>query len=147
MTGSGFELGLEDPARSGVYFVDDGDLDVLAAAARDAGLSVRRIDLSGCHDKRALLPRFAVALDIPGGRGRNWDGLADDLRDLGWIEGGGHVLLLEDAIALHDAPGTDFDTLLGILEDAASSWSDRGIPFRAFIALPESAFDALEDEA
>jgi hypothetical protein len=146
MTGSDFELGLEDPARSGVYFVDDGDLDALAAATRDTGLSLRRVDLSGCRDKRALLPRFAVALDIPGGRGHNWDGLADDLRDLGWIQGDGHVLLLEDAVALHDAPGTDFDTLLGILEDAATAWAARGIPFRVFIALPESAFAALEDD-
>jgi hypothetical protein len=147
VTGSGFELGLEDPARSGVYFVDDGDLDALAAAARDAGLSLRRIDLAGCRDRRALLPRFAVALEIPGGRGQNWDGLAEDLRDLGWIGGDGHVLLLEGAVALHDAPGPDWDTLLGVLEDAAASWAARGIPFRVFVALPESAFAALEDDA
>jgi hypothetical protein len=147
MTGAGFGLGLEDPSRNGVYFVEDADLDALAAAARDAGLALRRVDLSGCRDKRALLPRFAVALDIPAGRGRNWDGLADDLRDLSWIGGDGHVLLLEDALALHQAPGTDFEVLLGILEDAATAWAARGIPFRVFVALPETAFAALEDDA
>ena len=43
MTESGFDPGLQDPARSGVFFVTSEDLPLLAAAAHDAGLLPRQI--------------------------------------------------------------------------------------------------------
>ena len=143
MSASGLELGLGDPHQSGVYFVTDEDLDTLGVAARDAGLQVRRIDLTGC-DKAALLLRIATVLDFPSGMGRNWDALSDSLRDLGWLPGGGHALLFERADDLRMDHETDFDTLLEVLEEAAQDWAARGLPFWAFLALPEEAFDEAD---
>jgi len=144
MSDSGFDLGLDDPAQAGVYFVTTEDLDTLDVAARDAGLVVRRIDLGGCADKATMMMRIGTALDFPSGSGRNWDALTDRLRDLSWLPADGYVLLIDMAGDLRDADEGDFDTLLEILEDTASDWVARKVPFWAFLALPENAFDALE---
>lgn len=144
MSDSGFDLGLDDPAQSGVYFVTSEDLDTLDVAARDAGLLVRRIDLGGCADKATLMMRIGTALDFPSGSGRNWDALSDRLRDLSWLAAEGYALLIDMAGDLRDADESDFDTLLEILEDTASEWTRRKTPFWAFLALPESTFDAME---
>lgn len=146
MTGTGFDIGLDDPQQSGVFFVAQGDISTLRMAARDAGLDVARIDLRGCPDKATLLLRLANALEVPAGQGRNWDALADQLRDLSWRAQagarGGHVLLFDDAEDLRNADPSSFDTLLQILEEAAADWSGQELPFWAFLALPEDAFEA-----
>ncbi|KAF1710505.1 barnase inhibitor [Pseudoxanthomonas kalamensis DSM 18571] len=147
MTGSGFDLGLEDPLRAGVFFVTADDLDTLEVAARDADLRPCRIDLAGCRDKRTLLLRVAVALDFPPGSGRNWDALADSLRDLQWLPARGHALLFDQASDLHGANEGDFDTLLSILDEACSYWATHDAPFWAFLALREEDFEALEQQA
>ncbi|MEJ7745895.1 MAG: barstar family protein [Luteimonas sp.] len=146
MSESGFDLGLDDVAQSGVYFVTSDDLATLDVAARDTGLLVRRIDFSGCADKATLLMRIGAALDFPSGSGRNWDALADRLRDLSWLAADGYALLIDAAGDLRDADESDFDHLLEILEEASSDWAERGTPFWAFLALPESAFDAMESQ-
>lgn len=147
MTESGFELGLDQPDRCGVFFVTDDDLDALGVASRDAGLAVRRIDLDGCADKATLLLRIGSALDFPAGSGRNWDALSDRLRDLSWIEAGGYALLLENAGDLRQADEAGFDTLLDVLEEAAAAWRDRAVPFWAFLAMPMAFFDELDAAA
>ncbi len=146
MSDSGFDMGLGDPQRAGVYAIDSGDSGALAAAARDAGLRVCRIDLAGCRDKRTLLMRLATQLDFPAGSGRNWDALADSLRDLSWLPAGnGYALLFDDAGPLRAHGADDFDTLLDILQEAAASWAGAGIPFWAFLAL-DGAGDADTDQ-
>lgn len=144
MTESGLDLGLSDATRAGVYFVTSGDLDSLGMAARDAGLQVRRIDLSGCHDKATLLLRIALALDFPGTFGRNWDALSDNLRDLEWMPAIGYALLFDQAGELRDTEEADFDTLLDILDEASIEWTTRASPFWAFLALPQAAFDEMD---
>lgn len=146
MTSSGFDLGLDDASRAGVFFVATEDLDTLDAAARDAGLQARRIDLLDCANKATLLLRFAVALDFPAGSGRNWDALSDNLRDLSWLPAPGYALLLDSASGLHRADGDDFDTLLSILDDARAFWAGDGVPFWVFVALDEEDFDEMEAE-
>lgn len=136
MSDTGFDLGLDDPAGSGVYAVGDGDLPTLAAAARDAGLRVASIDLDNCGDKRTLLMRIATQLDFPNGHGRNWDALSDGLSDLSWLPATGYALLFGEAGHLRTVAEEDFDTLLDILQEVAARWADEGIPFRAFIELP-----------
>ena len=145
MSDSGFDLGLDDPQRAGVFFVAGEDIATLAMAARDAGLRAHRIDLRGCRDKATLLLRMNNALDAPAGSGRNWDALADLLRDLSWLPAhAGHALLFDDARDLRDADETGFDTLLEILEETVRDWAGRDVPFWAFLALPE---DEFEDDA
>ena len=138
MSESGFDMGLGDAGQAGVYGVGHGDLGGLAAAARDAGLKVLRVDLEGCTDKRTLLLRIATQLDFPPGRGRNWDALADALRDLSWLPARGHALLFSDADDLRNASGEDFDMLLDVLAEVAAHWATDNAPFWAFFELSEA---------
>ena len=144
MSDSGFDLGLDDPGRAGVYFVTNDDLHTMGMAARDASLLVRSIDLRGCKSKATLLLRMSNALDTATGSGRNWDALSDQLRDLSWLPSQGYALLFEDARDLRDADETSFDTLLDILQEAATDWAQREIPFWAFLGLPEDEFEQAE---
>jgi RNAse (barnase) inhibitor barstar len=121
----------------GVYFVDAADFEALATAARQGKLYVCRADLEGCHDKSELLKRLAMALKLPSGFGQNWDALVDSLRDLGWLHGAGHALLLDHANDLRQAAAKDFDTLLGILHEAANFAIGQNRPFFAFLSLPK----------
>ena len=132
MTESGFDLGLADAGRAGVYFVTADDLPTLDMAARDAGLLARRIDLAGCGSKATLMLRLALALDFPAGSGRNWDALSDRLRDLSWLAADGYARAADE---------TSFDALLEVLEESATDWSGRDVPFWAFLALPEDEFE------
>ena len=141
MTESGFDLGLDDASRAGVFFVAGDDIATLGMATRDAGLLARRIDLRGCTGKAMLMLRLASALDAPSGSGRNWDALSDQLRDLSWLPAGGYALLFDAARDLRDADETSFDTLLEILDEATTDWAGRGVPFWAFLALPEDEFE------
>ena len=141
MTDSGFDLGLDDARRAGVFFVTADDIATLDMAARDAGLLARRIDLRGCAGKATLFLRLATALDFPAGSGRNWDALSDLLRDLSWLPAPGYALLFEDARDLRDADETGFDTLLEVLDEATQAWAGDEVPFWSFLALPEDEFE------
>lgn len=141
MSESGFELGLDDASRAGVYFVADDDIATLDMAARDAGLLTRRIDLGGCTGKAMLMARLAAALDFPAGSGRNWDALSDRLRDLSWLPASGYALLFDAARDLRDADETSFDTLLELLDEAVQAWAGDGVPFWAFLSMPEDEFE------
>lgn len=138
MSDSGFDMGLEDASQAGVYGVSDGDLGGLAAAARDAGLKVLRVDLEGCNDKRTLLMRIGTQLDFPPGWGRNWDALSDGLRDLSWLPANGYALLFNDADDLREGSSGDFDTLLDVLSEASSRWAEDKVPFWAFLELRDA---------
>lgn len=144
MTDSGFDPGLDDPSRAGVFFVAAGDLSTLGAAARDAGLVPRHIDLAGCANKATLLLRIAVELDFPLTSGRNWDALSDGLRDLQWLPGQGYVLLFHGAGEMHELDETSFDTLVSILDEASTWWATREVPFWAFMALRDKDFAQLQ---
>ena len=141
MSESGFDLGLDDPSKAGVYFVTNDDLRTIGMGARDANLQVRSVDLRGCKTKATLLLRLSIALDTPTGSSRNWDALSDQLSDLSWLPASGYALLFDDASNLRDADEASFDTLLDILQEAASTWAGRDIPFWAFLALAESEFE------
>ncbi|MGX9719930.1 barstar family protein [Stenotrophomonas acidaminiphila] len=146
MSDSGFDMGLEDAGQAGVYGVGHGDLGGLAAAARDAGLKVLRVDLEACTDKRTLLLRIGTQLDFPAGRGRNWDALSDALRDLSWLPANGYALLFGDAGDLRQGNREDFDTLLDILAEASARWAEDNVPFWAFFELPGGGEDAAEPD-
>ncbi|GAB3059964.1 barstar family protein [Stenotrophomonas tumulicola] len=139
MTHDAFGLGLHDLNNAGVYAIGDGDESALAAAMRDAGLRVSRVDLDGVRDKRTLLARLAAQLDFPPGFGGNWDALSDNLRDLQWLPAAaGHALFFDHVDALRSQPGKDFDTLLQILDEASQYWAGQDVPMWAFLSTHES---------
>ena len=144
MSSRRFDLDLTRPAQSGVYFVGADDLDRLAKVARRDALQVCRTDLGGCTDKHELLRRLAVSLTLPASFGHNWDALADCLRDMGWLPAWGYVLLFDHGGDLRQAAPTDFATLLGVLDDAATFGADHDKPWFAFMALPDEAFDGAD---
>ncbi len=146
MSDSGFDMGLEDASQAGVYGVGDGDLGGLAAAARDAGLKVLRIDLEACADKRTLLMRIGAQLDFPLGWSRNWDALSDALRDMSWLPANGYALLFSQAGDLRGASPADFDTLLDVLSEASTRWAEDKVPFWAFFELPHGGEEDAGDE-
>lgn len=135
MSHDAFGLGLHDINNAGVYAIGEGDEGALAAAMRDAGLQVHRIDLEGVADKRTLLARLATQLDFPAGFGGNWDALSDNLRDLQWLKAeGGHALFLDRIDALRGQDTKSFDTLLEILDEASQAWAARDVPMWAFLS-------------
>lgn len=95
-----------------------------------AGWSVRVVDLAVAPDKAAIMDAFAAALELPSWFGRNWDALADVLRDLGWWPPGrrGRLMVVRGA-GRHDT-GTDADrgVMREVLEEAARSWADTATP-------------------
>ncbi|CAM5250244.1 barstar family protein [Rhodanobacter lindaniclasticus] len=105
-----------------------------------------RTDLAGCRDKQELLRRLAVSLQLPDTFGHNWDALADCLRDLGWLPAWGHVLLFQHADDLR-AAASGAETLLGVLDDAATFSGEHDRPWFAFLALPDSAFEQAHPSA
>lgn len=125
------------PAQNGVYYVGDADLDRLAARAQQEELAVCRIDLADCTGKETLLDRMAAVLALPADFGRNWDALADCLRDLSGMPAWGHVLLFAHAGDLHARDRASFETLLGVLDDATTFAEEADRPCFAFLALPE----------
>ena len=122
---------LTDAARSGVFRVPR--VDDVVDAARGTGLDVAQADLSGLHDKSALLERLAQSLGFPDWFGANWDALEDCLCDLSWRPGAGHVLLLRGHQAL---PPDDLGVLLDVLAACAGFWAERRRPFFAAFVDP-----------
>lgn len=135
---------LVEADQAGTFYLTGSDLEGLRAAAGELGFRCVDIDLAGCADKPALMQRFAEAFAFPPYFGHNWDALADCLADLEWLPAEGYVLTLENLQALRDADPDDYATLVSVLEGACEQWSERGLPFWAFLALPDDQFDALQ---
>lgn len=140
-----FDLDFNDAQDGGIFFVTSDDLDPLGDAAGMEGLTVCRASLDGYTNRELLFDRLTPALRLPGDFGRNWDALADSLRDLSWLKAPGVTLLLDHADLMREANEDDFETLLDILEDTVDFWQEEGKPFFVFFALPESAFDDSDD--
>lgn len=136
-----FDLDFGDASHGGIFFVTSEDLEPLAEAAGMQGLRVCRISLADYSNREALFDRLTQALRLPADFGRNWDALADSMRDLSWLKATGYILLFDRAEAMRDTNEDDFDTLLDILEESVDYWQEAESPFFVFFALPESAFD------
>jgi len=139
---------LADPAGNGIAGIAAIEIGPLEAAVDAAGLLALPIDLRGCRSKAGLLKRLARALRTPAGQGRNWDALADQLRDLGWLpEASGYTLMFTHASALRARDPSSLATLLAILDDASRFWRARGVSFRAVFTLPDSALRVQGDSS
>jgi hypothetical protein len=130
---------LSDASRSGVYRAARAD--TILESVGGSPVHAIRISLSGVSRKEALLARIAQALEFPAWFGGNWDALEDCLTDLSWLQGAGHVLLIEDAAQLTE---DDRGVLADILASAATFWAERGRPFFAvFVGAAPSSSEPL----
>jgi Barstar (barnase inhibitor) len=101
----------------------------LADAVRKSGFKLVRIELTGVHDKAALLEAVAGGLGFPQWFGGNWDALKDCLTDMSWNVAPGYVVVLEhSAEFIGYAPG-EFATAREVFEGAARYWAEQGKPF------------------
>jgi hypothetical protein len=128
---------------AGIYFLPESDVDELAEATAVNRFACLRVDLRGCDDKASLLERLATALPLPAHFGHNWDALADALGELRGGDVPGVVLLLEHSGALRRSAAADFKRAREVLQGACREWALRGVPFWAFVALPDEEFEAL----
>ena len=128
---------------AGIYFLPESDLDELREAAAVNRFAYLPVDLRDCGDKAALLGRLAEALPLPAHIGRNWDALADALGELRGGDVPGVVLVLEHSGALRREATADFKRAMEVVQGACREWAGRGVPFWAFVALPDAEFDAL----
>lgn len=106
----------------------------MADAAWRAGFLISHVPLAGVGDKAGLLAAFASALSFPPGIGNNWDGLADALADLSWLDSAAHGLLIDGAATLRSHSPELLATLTEIIEDAAQHRAEHGLHFQAFLA-------------
>ena len=119
------------PARSGVYRTPV-HVDAVKQARGEDDLWID-IDLSEVGSKSGLLDLVARESGFPSTFGRNWDALADALRDLSWRPAKGYVVRLADAARAGQALGADWATFIEVLRLTASYWKARGIAFVAFV--------------
>ncbi len=96
--------------------------------ATPAGWRLGVLDGATITDAAGLLDGCAVALDFPGWYGRNWDALADCLRDLSWLPAGGYLLLWRAADRLRGTDPTAFATACRIFVRVAAERQRLGLP-------------------
>jgi hypothetical protein len=101
----------------------------IARRAAQHGWRFARLDGRQIASKAAFLAAFAAALEFPAYFGRNWDALADSVRDLSWAPAErGYLALYEDAGVFAAAAPADFTVALEILRSAVASWRETATP-------------------
>ena len=128
---------------AGIYFLPESDVDELAEASAVNRFACMRVGLRGCVDKASLIARLADSLPLPMCIAPNWDALADALGGLRAGDVSGVVMLLEHSGDVRRAATADFKTAMEVLQAACREWAGRGVPFWAFVPLPDAEFDAL----
>jgi hypothetical protein len=109
-------------------------LEPVLAAVRATGWTVRVLDLHGVTGKPAFLDRCAGALDLPDWFGRNWDALADSLKDLSWLPPSRGRLLLVTAWQAYAAaqPG-EWAVAQEVFDDVQAHWEKRAEGFAVLL--------------
>ena len=126
---------LLDAQQSSVYQLVRSP-DEVEHAARDAGLSVFRIDLAHASDKKSFLAQIAQALHFPNSFGHNWDALNDSLTDLEWLSANaGYVLMFENADHFWSSRNREFENAESVLSSAVEYWKGEGKPFWVLIEV------------
>ncbi|MFK0254796.1 barstar family protein [Streptomyces sp. NPDC090445] len=112
-------------------------LDPALAAAEAAGWAVVRLDLDGVRTKARLMDACAEAFALPEWFGRNWDALADCLRDLSWLpEATGRLVAVTGWRELGEERPGDWAVLQEVLEEASAHWreAEGGPPLEVVVA-------------
>jgi RNAse (barnase) inhibitor barstar len=125
---------LTDASQCGVYELILRPEDV-EGAARDAGLTVFRIDIRKMRDKKDFLDQIAKTLQFPEWFGNNWDALNDCLTDLEWLPSTrGYVLVFEHSEHFGSRHAQEFENAIVVFQAASEFWKTQGRPFWTFIA-------------
>jgi len=124
-------LRLKDVKEAGLY-VATCELDDVRTAAKDAGLVLFDVDLSGVHSKSEFMAAIAQQIEAPEWFGKNWDALADALGDLSWKNAPGYVMLLVHSTEHFNLLKNDHDVARDILETTIEYWKAQGKPFWVF---------------
>ncbi len=128
-----------DPALAGVYRCTADESRNALAAAHELRFTTAAMEL-GSADKGTILDGFASALRFPDWFGANWDALADCLTDLSWLDAPGYLIVLRPAPDIATRLGAEFETLVGVLQEAADFWREEE---RSFCVLFESGHPPL----
>jgi hypothetical protein len=99
-----------------------------------AGIRVAAVDGAAVHSKQDLMEALSAALDLPDYFGGNWDALEEVLRDLGWLEAKGHVVLIENGEELWKRDPELTGMLVRSWIEAAGGWAEKGVPFHLVFA-------------
>ena len=137
---------LTQAENAGVFFVTGSDLEAIEMASQQNDAFYCFIDLQHCQSKSLLMQALAHGLNFPHGFGSNWDALADYLGDLSWLASDAFIICFANADRYRNAHEEDFKTLIEILEEASSSWSEQKSPFWAFFGLPDDEFEQMQVE-
>jgi RNAse (barnase) inhibitor barstar len=129
---------------AGVFFITESDFDAIEMAAQENDAHFCKIDLAQCHTKAQLLDAVASGLHFPPSFGKNWDALADCLNDLSWLTSEIFVIYFSNADRYRDAHEEDFKTLIEILEETSTHWSEQNSPFWAFLSVSDEEFEAIQ---
>ncbi|HZA58150.1 MAG TPA: barstar family protein [Solirubrobacterales bacterium] len=109
-----------------VHFAEEPpDAEALGAA----GVRVAEVDASRIEDKQGLMAALSDVLELPDWFGGNWDALDESLRDLGWLEASGHVVVMTRGEELWKRDPELAGMLVRSWIDAGGAWADKGVPF------------------
>ena len=98
------------------------------------GIRVGEVDGAAVHSKQDLMEALSGALELPDYFGGNWDALEEVLRDLGWLEAKGHVVLVESGEELWKRDPELTGMLVRSWIEAAGGWAEKGVPFHLVFA-------------
>ena len=107
----------------------------VAADAEQEGAAVAVI--GPVRTKAELLAAFAGALGFPDWVGRNWDALADALRDLSWLPAGPRVVVWAGAGELRSVQPGSYATALDVLREATERSAGTERPLTVLLADPD----------
>ena len=94
-----------------------------------AAVRIVVLDGGAVASKQDLMAALSDALEFPDWFGGNWDALDECLRDLGWLEANGHVLVIERGEDLWKRDPELAGMLVRGWIDAGETWASKGIPF------------------
>jgi hypothetical protein len=114
-----------------VHFVGEvPDREALEAA----GIRVAAVDGAAIDSKQDLMGALRAALELPDYFGGNWDALEEVLRDLGWLEAMGHVVVIESGEELWKRDPELTGMLVRSWIEAAATWVEKDVPFHLVFA-------------
>jgi hypothetical protein len=108
----------------------DRSIPSLLAGLRIAGWATRCVRLADAGGRRAVVERFARALDFPAWVGWNLDALEDALRDLSWWPAGtrGRAIVVTGWSAFDRRAPAESRVVLDVFRSGVASFADTEEP-------------------